>query len=95
MNSLPLIPHHLYIAAIRNEGRPHERPTPKERRSDAAADPVNAMVLEVTDRWQPMPPGAAYPLGVSVSPLRPRPVANIARDGIKDSDGSALIKLYC
>jgi hypothetical protein len=60
MNSLPFISHRLFVAAIGNEGRAHERPTRHERPFvEAAAAPASVIALEVMDDRQPMPEGVA------------------------------------
>ncbi len=67
MNSLPFISHHLFVAAIGNDGRAHVRPTRQERPSVAAAAPASPIALEVMDGRKPLPAGAARPLRVSVA----------------------------
>jgi hypothetical protein len=57
MNSLPFISHHLFVAAIGNESRGHERSEGHERSFTAPADKVSAMALEVMDARKPMPEG--------------------------------------
>jgi hypothetical protein len=57
MNSLPFISHHLFVAAIGNEGRGHERPTPRERPFAGPAHQANLISVEVMDTRQPMPAG--------------------------------------
>ena len=70
MNSLPFISHHLFVAAIGNEGRAHERPTRHERPSVGPTDPANAIALEVMDGRKPMPAGATRPLRAAVAQAR-------------------------
>ena len=65
MTSLPFISHHLFVAAIGNEGRAHARPTRQERQSVGPAAPVNAIPLEVLDGRKPLLAGSARPLRVS------------------------------
>ena len=67
MNSLPFISHHLFVAAIGNEGRAHERPTRHERPSVGAAEPAHTVALEVLDGRKSLPAGAVHPLRVSVA----------------------------
>jgi hypothetical protein len=67
MNSLPLISHHLFVAAIGNEDRAHARPTRQERPSAGAAAPAKAITLEVLDGRKPMPAGPARPMRVEVA----------------------------
>ena len=47
MNSLPFISHHLFVAAIGNEGRAHERPTRHERPAVRVVAPASIIALEV------------------------------------------------
>jgi hypothetical protein len=70
MNSLPFISHHLFVAAIGNEGRAHERPTRYERPSVGAAAPASAIALEVMDGRKPLLSDAARPLRASVAQAR-------------------------
>ena len=65
MNSLPFISHHLFVAAIGNEGRVREMPTRHERPSAGAADLASAIALEVMDDRKPLPAGTARPLRAS------------------------------
>jgi hypothetical protein len=55
MNSLPFISHHLFVAAIGNEGRRHERSTRHERPFAGPADQASPIAVEVMDARQPMP----------------------------------------
>jgi hypothetical protein len=59
MNSLPFISHHLFVAAIGNEGRGRERPARRERPFSAPADQASAIALEVMDARMPMPEGTS------------------------------------
>jgi hypothetical protein len=67
MNSLPFISHHLFVAAIGNEGRANERPTRHERLSVGVADAANAVALEVLDGRRQLPVGDVHSLRVSVA----------------------------
>jgi hypothetical protein len=67
MNSLPFISHHLFVAAIGNEGRARRRPTRHERPSGRAPEPAIAIPLEVLDGRKPLPVGAIRPLRASVA----------------------------
>jgi hypothetical protein len=49
MNSLPLISHHLFVAAIGNEGRASERSMRRQRSSASADSPARPIALEVVD----------------------------------------------
>ena len=68
MNSLPFISHHLFVAAIGNEGRGHERPTRRERPFAGPADQASAIALEVMDARKPMPAGATRALRATDRP---------------------------
>jgi hypothetical protein len=70
MNSLPFISHHLFVAAIGNEGRTYERPRRQERPSIEPADSANAVAPEVMDGRQLMPASATRPLRASVAQAR-------------------------
>jgi hypothetical protein len=67
MNSLPFISHHLFVAAIGNEGRAHARPTRQERPSVGAAAPANAITLEVLNGRKPMLAGSGRPMRIEVA----------------------------
>ena len=58
MNSLPFISHHLFVAAIGNEGRGYEKPARHERSLTAPAGQASAIALEVMDARKAMPEGA-------------------------------------
>ena len=70
MNSLPFISHHLFVAAIGNEGRAHERSTRRERPSTGPAEPASAIAVEVIDARQPMPAGAIRPMRATINQAR-------------------------
>ena len=70
MNSLPFISHHLFVAAIGNEGRAHPRPTRCERPSVGPANPASVIALELMDNRKPLPVGAARLLRASVAQAR-------------------------
>jgi len=70
MNSLPFISHHLFVAAIGNDGRGTARPTRHERPSAGPAEPANAIALEVMDYCRPLPAGATRPVRASVAQAR-------------------------
>ena len=55
MNSLPFISHHLFVAAIGNDGRGHEKHARDESQSARPADWASPIVLEVMDVQKPMP----------------------------------------
>ena len=55
MNSLPFISHHLFVAAVGNEGRRQERPTRSDRPFAGPAEQATAIPLEVLlDSREPM-----------------------------------------
>jgi hypothetical protein len=54
MNSLPFISHHLFVAAIRHEGRRQETPVRRDRPFANMAQQVAAVPLEVVDAREPM-----------------------------------------
>jgi hypothetical protein len=58
MNSLPFISHHLFVAAVGNEGRRQERPMRRDRPFAGPAEQATAVPLEVLDAREPMPKGA-------------------------------------
>jgi hypothetical protein len=70
MNSLPFISHHLFVAAIGNEGRPRERPTRHERPSVRVADPASIIVLEVMADRKLWPTGADRLWRASIAQVR-------------------------
>ena len=49
MNSLPLISHHLFVAAIGDEGRAPDRSIRGERPSALPVEQASAITLEVMD----------------------------------------------
>ncbi len=59
MNSLPFISHHLFVAAIGNEGRGQEKPARPERPFTVPGDETSAIALELVDAQPPMPESAA------------------------------------
>ena len=67
MNSLPFISHHLFVAAIGNEGRVREMPTRRERPSVGPADLASAPAMEVRNGRKSLPAGAARPLQAFVA----------------------------
>jgi hypothetical protein len=55
MNSLPFISHHLFVAAVGNEGRVLERDTRREKPPAGLADQAAELALQVVDARKPMP----------------------------------------
>ena len=53
MNSLPLISHRLFVAAIGNENCGHERPTGRDRAFAGVDGYESAAALEVPDSRKP------------------------------------------
>jgi hypothetical protein len=70
MNSLPFISHHLFVAAIGNEGRAQVKPTRQERPCVETADPASAIALEAMNDQNPLLDGAARHLQTSVARVR-------------------------
>jgi hypothetical protein len=70
MNSLPFISHHLFVAAIGNEGRAQVKPTRQERPCVETADPASAIALEAMNDRKPLLDGAARHLQTSVARVR-------------------------
>ena len=67
MNSLTFVSYHLFVAAIGNEGRVHERPTRDERPSVGTAGPETGIAIEVMDKRKPSPATAVRPLRTYVA----------------------------
>ena len=70
MNSLPLISHHLFVAAVGNEDRGHERPVRREKASARASDWSRPIALEVPFGRKPMAAGARGSLGKGLTEVR-------------------------
>lgn len=62
MNSLPFIPHHLFIAAIGNDGRAGQKPPRPEPRFVGPAGRTDAVAVEVLDNRRPPQVGMTRPL---------------------------------
>ncbi len=54
MNSLPLISHHLFVAAVGNESRAPERPVRHVRLSGAVVAPAPAITIGAPDGRRPV-----------------------------------------
>ena len=67
MNSLHFISHHLFVAAIGNDGRPHARPSKYERPSVAATAPASNIPLDVMDGRKLLQAGVVRPLRAYVA----------------------------
>jgi hypothetical protein len=59
MNSLPFISHHLFVAAVGNEGPRQERPMRSGRPFVGSADEATVVPLELVDAREPMRDAAA------------------------------------
>ena len=70
MNSLPFISHHLFVAAIGNEGRAQSRPTRHDRPLAEPTNPASAIPLEVLDGRRPLPASATRPLRAAAAQAR-------------------------
>ncbi len=68
MNSLPLIHHRLFAAAIGNDERGQPSPKRLEGRSAEPVIPERVVELDVLDDQTPAPPSAACSLREAVSP---------------------------
>jgi hypothetical protein len=62
MNSLPFISHHLFVAAIGNEGHVHEKPGRQKSLSAEVADDAAASVLAGVDERTPFFRRGFHPL---------------------------------
>lgn len=62
MSSLPLISHHLFVAAVKSKARAR-RPARAERHLVAAKVPVFDFPLELIDFGRPAPLETAWPFG--------------------------------
>jgi hypothetical protein len=60
MNSLPFISHHLFVAAIRHEGRRQETPVRRDTPFANMAEQMDAVPLEVVDTRESMLEAAAH-----------------------------------
>jgi hypothetical protein len=54
MNSLPFISHHLFVAAVGNEGPRQERPVRSGGPFAGSADEATVVPLELVDAREPM-----------------------------------------
>jgi hypothetical protein len=70
MNSLPFISHHLFVAAIGNEGRPHERHTRPLKPLGSAAAPASPVAVEAVDSRKALLDGEGRPLRTSLARVR-------------------------
>lgn len=62
MDSLPPISHHLFVAAIRNEGHVHEKPRHQEKPFTEVAHGAAPHALTLVDETMPLLPRGARPL---------------------------------
>jgi hypothetical protein len=70
MYSLPFISHHLFVAAIGNEGRVPEKPRPHERPPADLAGNALAVALEVVDGPRPVSSRGTRPLRTAAAQAR-------------------------
>jgi hypothetical protein len=70
MYSLPLISHHLFVAAIGNEGRVHEKPRRQEKPPVDLSGHATVIALEVVDGVRPISGGGTRPLRASATQAR-------------------------
>ena len=70
MNSLPFISHHLFVAAVGNEGRRQGRPTRRDRPLAGPVEQATAVPLEVLDAREPMPGSSARALRARITQAR-------------------------
>ena len=71
MNSLPLISHHLFVAAVANETRRQERPMRRDRPNAELADQATAVPLEVVEARQSLPEGTSRALRARITQVEP------------------------
>ena len=70
MNSLPLISHHLFVAAVGNEDRGHERPVRRGKPSADADDWSRAIAFEMPSGRKPMAEDARGALREGLTEVR-------------------------
>jgi hypothetical protein len=70
MNSPQFISHHLFVAAIGNEGRIHERPRRDDTSSVEPADHSTAITLEVVQEARPITRREIHPMRATASQAR-------------------------
>jgi hypothetical protein len=70
MNSLPLISHHLFVAAVGNESRVQEKLRRPERPSVDLENAANAITLEIVDGGRLLAGGRTRPLRAGASGTR-------------------------
>jgi hypothetical protein len=70
MNSLPLIHHHLFAAAISNDERGHPKPSRPDGRSAEPTGPARVVELDVLDDETPVHSGTTRSLREAVNPAR-------------------------
>ena len=68
MNSLPLIHHHLFVAAIGNGDRAYPPAAPVEEPLVDLAVRRSLLECEVVDASQPLPAHPVHPLRTSIRP---------------------------
>ena len=70
MNSLPFISHHLFVAAVGNEGRRQERSMRRDRPFASPGEPVTTVPLEMVDTREPRLDVAARALRARITHAR-------------------------
>ena len=55
MNSVPFIPHHLFVAAAGRPSDNYSNPSAAQRGANNSAEAARPVPLEVVDRSQPLP----------------------------------------
>ena len=70
MNSLPLISHHLFVAAIGNEGHAQERPTRQEKSFVELTPQPTAITMQELDEARLLTRGEIPPPRVPAAQVR-------------------------
>jgi hypothetical protein len=70
MKSLPVISHRLFVAAIGNESRAHDKPRPLEKPSFEAAGQAASVTVEVAHQAMPILQGGLRPIQASTPQAR-------------------------
>jgi hypothetical protein len=70
MNSLPLIHHHLFVAAIGNDERGHPKPSRSDGRPAEPTGSARVVELDVLDDETPAPSSTARSLRETVNRAR-------------------------
>jgi hypothetical protein len=70
MNTLPFISHHLFVAAIGNEGREGTRPARQERPFEGPAEAEDTIAMGLLAERKPEAVGQNHPVQASTAPAR-------------------------